>query len=76
MPVVAGDSGGAPDAVRDNETGYVIDGRSEQALADRVSELLADRSLSKAMGLAGRDWVSDEWSWERRVRELGALVSL
>ena len=27
LPVVAGDSGGAPDAVRDGETGFVVDGR-------------------------------------------------
>ena len=27
LPVVAGDSGGAPDAVVDGETGYVVDGR-------------------------------------------------
>ncbi|MCF2435580.1 glycosyltransferase [Streptomyces thinghirensis] len=36
LPVVAGDSGGAPDAVRDGETGHVVDGRSVAATADRL----------------------------------------
>src|SRR3954447_15644425 len=70
LPVIAGDSGGAPDAVRDGETGYVVDGRSAGQVTSRLSELLADRTLRGAIGRTGRDWVSDEWSWEGRVREL------
>jgi phosphatidylinositol alpha-1,6-mannosyltransferase len=46
LPVVAGDSGGSPDAVRDGETGYVVDGRDLDAIADRVATLLADRELA------------------------------
>ncbi len=42
LPVVAGDSGGAPDAVRDGTTGYVVVGRSADAIAERVSALLLD----------------------------------
>ena len=37
LPVVAGDSGGAPDAVREGETGYVVRGRDVAAVADRVA---------------------------------------
>ena len=40
LPVLAGDSGGAPDAVRDGETGYVVDGRDVGALAERLVTLL------------------------------------
>jgi phosphatidylinositol alpha-1,6-mannosyltransferase len=43
FPVVAGDSGGAPDAVLEGETGYVVPGRSVPDVAARVSELLYDR---------------------------------
>ena len=42
LPVLAGDSGGAPDAVRDGETGYVVDGRDGPAVAARLTELLRD----------------------------------
>ena len=34
LPVVGGDSGGAPDAILDGETGYVVPGRDVTALAD------------------------------------------
>ncbi|WP_157012118.1 glycosyltransferase, partial [Mycobacterium celatum] len=37
VPVIAGCSGGAPETVRHNETGLVVDGRSEQQVADAVT---------------------------------------
>ena len=35
LPVVAGDSGGAPDAVLEGETGYVVPGGAVDALTER-----------------------------------------
>lgn len=74
LPVVAGRSGGAPDAVRDGETGYVVDGGSPEAIAARVSELLLDRELSARMGAAGRCWVEERWSWTDVVGRFSALL--
>src|SRR6185312_3050985 len=42
VPVVAGESGGAPEAVQHNKTGLVVDGRSVDQVADAVAELLTD----------------------------------
>ena len=50
LPVVAGDSGGAPDAVRDGETGYVVDGRDVHAVAERLVTLLHDADAARAAG--------------------------
>jgi phosphatidylinositol alpha-1,6-mannosyltransferase len=73
LPVVAGDSGGAPDAVREGETGYVVDGRDVPALAERLVTLLRDPELRARMGRAGRAWVDAEWRWDvlaGRLRDL------
>ncbi|HEX6967668.1 MAG TPA: glycosyltransferase family 4 protein [Micromonosporaceae bacterium] len=75
LPVVAGDSGGAPDAVRDGETGYVVDGRSLEQIADRVATLLGDRELARRMGAAGRVWVEREWRWEAQARLMTELLA-
>ncbi|OZV84628.1 alpha-(1-2)-phosphatidylinositol mannosyltransferase [Micromonospora echinospora] len=75
LPVVAGDSGGAPDAVREGETGYVVRGRDTAQLADRVATLLADRDLARQFGAAGRAWVEREWRWETQARRLAALLA-
>jgi phosphatidylinositol alpha-1,6-mannosyltransferase len=74
LPVVAGDSGGAPDAVREGETGYVVGGRDVAALTDRLVRLLADPARARAMGAAGRAWVEREWRWADQAAALTALL--
>jgi phosphatidylinositol alpha-1,6-mannosyltransferase len=75
LPVVGGDSGGAPDAVREGETGYVVGGRDVTALESRLIELLTDRAKARAMGAAGRTWVEAEWRWEKQAARLEALLA-
>jgi phosphatidylinositol alpha-1,6-mannosyltransferase len=73
LPVVVGDSGGAPDAVQDGRTGYLVDGRDVGAVADRLSQLLTDDALRMRLGTAGRAWVERDWRWDvlaGRLREL------
>ncbi|AJF64773.1 glycosyltransferase family 4 protein [Streptomyces vietnamensis] len=73
LPVVAGDSGGAPDAVLDGETGWVVRGESAEETADRVTTLLLDPELRARMGERGRAWVEEKWRWDllaERLREL------
>ncbi|MDQ1039184.1 phosphatidylinositol alpha-1,6-mannosyltransferase [Streptomyces sp. V3I8] len=73
LPVVAGDSGGAPDAVLDGETGWVVRGGSAEDTADRVVTLLGDAELRRRMGERGRAWVEEKWRWDllaERLREL------
>ncbi|MFG2309554.1 glycosyltransferase family 4 protein [Streptomyces sp. NPDC048566] len=73
LPVVAGDSGGAPDAVLDGETGWVVHGGSAEETADRLVTLLGDPGLRRRMGERGRAWVEEKWRWDllaERLREL------
>ncbi|MGA8114206.1 MAG: glycosyltransferase family 4 protein [Actinocatenispora sp.] len=74
LPVVAGDSGGAPDAVRDGETGFVVPGRDAAALADRLATLLTDPALATRMGNAGRAWVESDWQWDAIADRMSALL--
>ena len=75
LPVIGGDSGGAPDAVLDGETGYVVPGRSEDALAQRLIELLADPARASAMGEKGLAWIDREWTWELVAQRLQRILS-
>jgi phosphatidyl-myo-inositol dimannoside synthase len=73
LPVLAGNSGGAPDAVREGVTGVVVDGRDAQTVAQSISELLAAPERARQMGLAGRAWIIKEWRWQiwsERFREI------
>jgi len=74
VPVIAGSSGGAPETVRHNKTGMVVDGRSVNQVADAVCELLADPDRAAAMGAAGRDWVTAQWRWDDLAGRLADLI--
>jgi len=74
-PVIAGDSGGAPDAVRDGETGYVVGGRDIATLTKRLVELLTDRDTSTRMGAAGRAWTEAEWRWDHQAARMTELLA-
>lgn len=74
VPVIAGQSGGAPEAVQHNKTGLVVDGRSADKVADAVSELLTDRDRAAAMGAAGREWVMSQWRWDTLAARLADLL--
>jgi phosphatidylinositol alpha-1,6-mannosyltransferase len=75
LPVVAGRSGGSPDAVQDGRTGYVVDGTSVSEVADRIAGLLLDPALARSMGEAGRAWVEAEWRWDVLAARLRALLA-
>jgi phosphatidylinositol alpha-1,6-mannosyltransferase len=74
LPVVGGDSGGAPDAILEGETGYVVGGRAVSALSDRLVALLSNPDAAKAMGEKGRAWVERDWSWDQTATRLRTLI--
>ncbi|MET3804996.1 phosphatidylinositol alpha-1,6-mannosyltransferase [Nakamurella sp. UYEF19] len=75
LPVVAGDSGGAPEAVLDGATGVVVPGRDVDAVAAAVVELLTDRDTARQWGTAGREWITGHWDWQRSADRLASLLS-
>ncbi|GEE03367.1 GDP-mannose-dependent alpha-(1-6)-phosphatidylinositol monomannoside mannosyltransferase [Gordonia spumicola] len=74
VPVVAGDSGGAPETVREGETGTVVDGRDRAGVAGAIITILTDPVLAAAMGENGRAWAVDNWQWSRQAARLMRLL--
>ncbi|MFJ5838681.1 glycosyltransferase family 4 protein [Streptomyces shenzhenensis] len=74
LPVVAGDSGGAPDAVLDGETGWVVRGGDPDEAAERIITLLGDPELRHRMGERGRAWIEETWRWDQLSQNLKTLL--
>jgi phosphatidylinositol alpha-1,6-mannosyltransferase len=74
LPVIVGRSGGAPETVVDGDTGYVVDPRSPEEVAARITALLDDPVAATAMGQRGRDRVMQHYSWESAVATLRGLL--
>jgi phosphatidylinositol alpha-1,6-mannosyltransferase len=75
LPVIGGDSGGAPDAIINGETGYVVPGRDATGVAERIIELLSDPAGAAAMGEKGMAWVEREWRWSLVARRLTEILA-
>jgi phosphatidylinositol alpha-1,6-mannosyltransferase len=75
LPVIAGESGGAPDAVIEGVTGFVVDGTSTEQIANRAIQLLRDEKLRRGMGSAGRAWIEKEWRWQIWASKFSELLA-
>jgi phosphatidylinositol alpha-1,6-mannosyltransferase len=74
LPVVAGNVGGATDAVLDGVTGLLVDPESPEAVAAALVELLTDRTRARTLGLAG--WRrARELSWSAAAVELESVLA-
>ncbi|MEL6891470.1 MAG: glycosyltransferase family 4 protein [Actinomycetota bacterium] len=77
VPQVAGDSGGAAEAVADGETGLVIgDPEDVQEVADAFETLLDDDDLRRRMGTRSRQRAESDFAYDVLARRLGASLGV
>ncbi|MEE8602447.1 glycosyltransferase family 4 protein [Euzebya tangerina] len=78
VPVVVGDSGGAPQTVVQGETGVVVDGHDPDSVYAAVVGLLSDPGRLRTMGEAGTEFVRRQWEWsvigQRLLRAIQAAA--
>jgi len=72
-PVIAGRSGGIPAAVRDGETGLLVEAERADAVAEAVARLLGDSGLRGRLGAAGRRAAESHYNWDRVTRDLALI---
>ena len=70
IPVIAGRSGGTSAAVRDGETGLLVDADGVDPVVDAVSGLLGDPARRARLGAAGRRAVESHYNWDRVTGDL------
>ncbi|AKK06510.1 glycosyltransferase [Corynebacterium mustelae] len=73
IPVIAGDSGGAPETVT-VESGIVVEGKSRKQLFDALTLLLSTPSVRSQMSAAGKLHVAKNWTWEIMGRRLQRIL--
>jgi L-malate glycosyltransferase len=73
LPVIATDTGGTAEIVRDGVDGIVLPPRDPDAWADAIDELVARPDLRAAMGKSGRERIAAEFTVERHVEAIVAI---
>lgn len=66
-PVVATQVGGAAEAIREGETGYLVPAGNDELMSSRLVTLLRDPAKARRMGEAGRRVVEEEFSCEAQL---------
>ncbi|HWQ99871.1 MAG TPA: glycosyltransferase family 4 protein [Candidatus Methylomirabilis sp.] len=74
LPVIAGRSGGAAEAVEDEKTGILVKPNDSGEVAQALERVLHDPLLRERMGLAGRERAECDFRWEDRWNALQSVV--
>lgn len=72
--VIAGDSGGIRDAVRDNWNGLLVDPNSTDDIKDAIIKLCKNESLRHKLGKQGREWATN-FNWSKQVRLIQKILN-
>jgi phosphatidylinositol alpha-1,6-mannosyltransferase len=73
IPVLATRTGGIPEAVRDGESGILVDSDNPDQVAAILRTLLADRALARRLGAGGRNAVVRYYNWDRVSADIARL---
>ena len=69
-PAIAGNSGGAGEAVIDGLNGLLVDPESIDEISKGIIKLLSDRDLTNQLGRQGKERVEKEFMWEVGIKKL------
>jgi len=73
LPVVSTIVSGVPEGVKNGETGFLVEEKNVDALADALEKLLLDADLRRQMGERGKEFVSQNFDLRKNVAKLAAL---
>lgn len=73
VPVIGARAGGVPEVITHGLNGLLVPFGAVAELATATERLLHDRTLARAMGLAGRRTVERSMTWEHKYAQVRAL---
>ena len=72
-PIVAWDSGGAPEIIEHGRTGFVIQPKLTESLAESIVRLLRDAPLRRRFGVEGRRRAEEVFNPQRMCRDMAGV---
>lgn len=69
VPVIAFNVAGYRETMRDGKYGFLVEFNAKD-IAEKITYLLNNRESIKKMGLAGRQWVENNWTWKKHIKIL------
>lgn len=69
-PVIAGNSGGIPDAVNDGKNGFLVEPQDIRTIKEKIIYLLENPDICHKMGEYGRRRVESEYNWKKITNDM------
>ncbi|TAN58224.1 glycosyltransferase family 1 protein [Patescibacteria group bacterium] len=69
-PVIAGKSGGAAEAVLDNETGILVEPTNQQEIINAIEKILKNPVEARRLGENGRRRAEQDFQWSKQAKPL------
>lgn len=70
LPIIVSNVGGLPEVVKDGETGFIVEPKNIQQLADRLYDLVINPELRMRLGKNGRNFVNSFYNWKENVKRM------
>ncbi|QHE63335.1 glycosyltransferase [Rossellomorea vietnamensis] len=67
LPVIVTDVGGLPEVVEVNETGFVVENKNVEQIAEKLYELVLNKEKRNSLGKRGRRRVESLYNWDKNV---------
>lgn len=67
LPVIGTSSGGIPEAISDNKSGFIVKPRDISALTDKIKLLKNDHNLYQKMSQEAVGFTKDNFSWQKNI---------
>ncbi len=75
LPVVAGNSGGVPEVVIDNQTGLLVVPDNVLDLSQKIFELFSDQKKGNQLASNGQKMIKEKFNWEIQAEKLNNKLS-
>ncbi|CRK81497.1 lipopolysaccharide N-acetylglucosaminyltransferase [Neobacillus massiliamazoniensis] len=71
LPIVTTERGGNPEVISSGENGLIVENPEDPScFADKITEILSDKSLMRKMGKKGRELAVYNFKWDRVAKEI------
>lgn len=70
LPIVAGRSGGVPEAVLDQETGLIVEATNKDQVVSAVLKLLQEKAYARQLGMAAKSRMIRDFNWPKQIKLL------
>jgi L-malate glycosyltransferase len=74
LPIIATQTGGTEELLKDGINGYTIKIKSSQDISEKLERLINNKDLSEKMGIASRE-IAEKMSWNSVARQYFELYS-